>query len=82
MDIKYSRVLKYCESQIDRTLKLFKKRKNNPPVPKNFPPLSGKRYSINDFIWEKNLNSVFTPCFIRSYCLGKVITAAIELFNG
>lgn len=41
MDIKYSRVLKYCESQIDRTLKLFKKRKNNPPVPKNFPPLSG-----------------------------------------
>jgi dynein heavy chain len=47
MDLKYSRVLKYCEGQIDRTLKLFKKRKGNPPVPRNFPPLSGSiRYII------------------------------------
>ncbi|XP_050432698.1 dynein axonemal heavy chain 5 [Adelges cooleyi] len=49
MDIKYSRVLKYCESQIDRTLKLFKKRKGNPPVPRNYPPLSGR------IVWARSL---------------------------
>uniref|UniRef100_A0A2S2PXW6 Dynein heavy chain 5, axonemal n=1 Tax=Sipha flava TaxID=143950 RepID=A0A2S2PXW6_9HEMI len=49
MDLKYSRVLKYCEGQIDRTLKLFKKRKGNPPVPRNFPPLSGR------IVWVRSL---------------------------
>lgn len=50
MDVKYSRVLKYCESQIDRTLKLFKKRKGNPPVPRNFPPLSGSILNVTILI--------------------------------
>lgn len=81
MDIKYSRVLKYCESQIDRTLKLFKKRKSNPPVPRNFPPLSGNilySSSLNNI--KKMLILIYT-C-IRSYCLGKVFTTTFELLNG
>jgi len=58
MDIKYSRVLKYCESQVDRTLRLFKKRKGNPPVPRNFPPLSGNiSYYVRLFVVYNTKNT-------------------------
>nr|CAD7423857.1 unnamed protein product [Timema monikensis] len=40
MDDKYDRVLKYCEHEVERILKLFKKQKDEPPLPRNFPPIA------------------------------------------
>lgn len=42
MDEKYDRVLKYCEREIDRMMKLFRREKDNPPLPRNFPPIAGR----------------------------------------
>lgn len=42
MDEKYQRILKYCEKEVDRILKLFRKQKDDPPVPRNFPPIAGR----------------------------------------
>jgi hypothetical protein len=43
MDEKYDRVLKYCEHEVDHVFKLFRKQKEDPPLPRNFPPIAGKR---------------------------------------
>lgn len=66
MDIKYSRVLKYCESQIDRTLRLFKKRKGNPPVPRNFPPLSGNIFYVRCYI-------IYDIKTLHQFSLGRIV---------
>ncbi|XP_055923365.1 dynein axonemal heavy chain 5 isoform X2 [Eupeodes corollae] len=42
MDDKYQRILKYCDKEIDRILKLFRKQRDDPPVPRNFPPIAGR----------------------------------------
>lgn len=42
MDEKYDRVLKYCEREIDRMMKLFRREKENPPLPRHFPPIAGR----------------------------------------
>uniref|UniRef100_A0A8W7PQG3 Dynein, axonemal, heavy chain 5 n=1 Tax=Anopheles coluzzii TaxID=1518534 RepID=A0A8W7PQG3_ANOCL len=42
MDEKYQRVSKYCEKEIDRILKLFRKQRDDPPLPRNFPPIAGR----------------------------------------
>ena len=41
MSEKYQRIIKYCDKEIDNVLKVFKKQKQKPPVPRNFPPLAG-----------------------------------------
>lgn len=42
MDEKYMRILRYCEKEIERILKLFKKQRDEPPLPRNFPPIAGR----------------------------------------
>lgn len=42
MDEKYMRILKYCEKEVDRILKLFRKQRDDPPLPRNFPPIAGR----------------------------------------
>lgn len=42
MQEKYNRILKYCERETDSILKLFRRQKDDPPVPKNFTPISGR----------------------------------------
>ncbi|RZF32385.1 hypothetical protein LSTR_LSTR001849, partial [Laodelphax striatellus] len=42
MDEKYSRILKYCEQEVERILKLFRKQKDDPPLSRNFPPIAGR----------------------------------------
>lgn len=42
MDEKYMRILKYCEKDVDRILKLFRKQRDDPPLPRNFPPIAGR----------------------------------------
>lgn len=41
MSEKYARIIKFCDKEIDKTLKVFKKQKHRPPLGINFPPLSG-----------------------------------------
>lgn len=42
MDDKYERILKYCEKEVERIIKMYKKQKDDPPVPRLFPPIAGK----------------------------------------
>lgn len=41
MEDKYTRVLKYCEQEVDRIIKMFKRERDDPPLPFNFPPIAG-----------------------------------------
>ncbi|RZC39074.1 dynein heavy chain 5, axonemal [Asbolus verrucosus] len=49
MDDKYDRILKYCEKEVDRIIKMYKKQKDDPPVPIMFPPIAGR------IKWAKSL---------------------------
>ncbi|KAF6202133.1 hypothetical protein GE061_004531 [Apolygus lucorum] len=51
MSEKYSRILKFCDSQLDRVLKVFRKQNSRPPVPRDFCPLSGK------ICWARSLKA-------------------------
>nr|XP_023020658.1 dynein heavy chain 5, axonemal-like [Leptinotarsa decemlineata] len=42
MDEKYDRILKYCEKEVERIIKMYKKQKDDPPVPRMFPPIAGQ----------------------------------------
>lgn len=42
MDVKYQRILKYSEKDVQRILSLFRKQRDDPPLPRNFPPISGR----------------------------------------
>ena len=44
MDEKYQRILKYCDKEVERTLKLFRKQRDDPQLPRNFPPIAGICY--------------------------------------
>ncbi|VVC99767.1 unnamed protein product [Leptidea sinapis] len=39
---KYDRVLKYSEKEVDKIMKLFKKQKEDPPLPRNYSPVAGR----------------------------------------
>ncbi|CAF4749032.1 unnamed protein product [Pieris macdunnoughi] len=39
---KYSRVLKYSEKEVDKIMKMFKRQKEDPPLPRNYSPVAGK----------------------------------------
>lgn len=47
MDEKYSRVLQYCEKEVEHILRLFRRQKDDPPLPRNFPPIAGKHGSAH-----------------------------------
>lgn len=42
MEDKYDRVLKYCEREVDRMMKLFRREREAPPLPREFPPIAGR----------------------------------------
>lgn len=42
MDVKYVRILKYSEKEVQRILTLFRKQRDDPPVPRNFAPIAGR----------------------------------------
>lgn len=41
MEDKYERILKYCEKEVDRIIKMYRKEKDDPPLPWMFPPIAG-----------------------------------------
>lgn len=56
MEDKYDRVLKYCEQELERILKLFRKQRDDPPLPRNYPPIAGK--VIETIFKVININSL------------------------
>lgn len=42
MDVKYQRILKYAEQEVQRILTLFRRQRDDPPVPRHFAPISGR----------------------------------------
>ncbi|CAB3374843.1 Hypothetical predicted protein [Cloeon dipterum] len=57
MDEKYDRVLRFCDREVDRIHKLFRKLKSDPPLPRYFPPLAGRikwvrclQYHLQDLV--------------------------------
>ncbi|XP_045464260.1 dynein axonemal heavy chain 5 [Harmonia axyridis] len=51
MDDKYERILKYCEKEVDRIIKMYRKEKDDPPLPWMFPPIAGR------IKWARSLKS-------------------------
>ncbi|CAG9558497.1 unnamed protein product [Danaus chrysippus] len=39
---KYDRVLKYSEREVDKIMKMFKRQKDDPPLPRNYSPVAGR----------------------------------------
>nr|XP_013189103.1 unnamed protein product [Amyelois transitella] len=39
---KYDRVLRYCEKEVDKIMKMFKRQKDDPPLPRNYSPVAGQ----------------------------------------
>ncbi|XP_039763737.1 dynein heavy chain 5, axonemal [Pararge aegeria] len=39
---KYDRVLKYSEKEVDKIMKMFKRQKEDPPLPRNYSPVAGR----------------------------------------
>lgn len=42
MQDKYQRILKYSEKEVQRILTLFRKQRDDPPLPRLFAPISGR----------------------------------------
>ena len=42
LEEKYQLVVKYCDKEVERTLKLFKKQRDDPPLPRHMPPIAGR----------------------------------------
>lgn len=42
MQDKYQRILKYSEKEVQRILTLFRKQRDDPPLPRTFSPIAGR----------------------------------------
>lgn len=42
MEEKYSRILKHAEKEVEKIIKMYKKQKDDPPIPMMFPPIAGR----------------------------------------
>ncbi|KAJ8672889.1 hypothetical protein QAD02_004150 [Eretmocerus hayati] len=42
LDEKYSLVVRYCDKEVERTLRLFKKQRDDPPLARHMPPIAGR----------------------------------------
>lgn len=59
MEVKYERILKHCEKEVDRIIKMYKKQKDDPPVPRMFPPIAGRLYNYFSFFVLINFSKTF-----------------------
>ncbi|XP_033231151.1 dynein heavy chain 5, axonemal [Belonocnema kinseyi] len=42
LDEKYTLVVRYCEKEVERILRLFKRQRDDPPLPRHLPPIAGR----------------------------------------
>ncbi|KAJ9592734.1 hypothetical protein L9F63_015614, partial [Diploptera punctata] len=77
MEEKYDRVLKYCEHEVDRIFKLFRKQKDDPPLSRNFPPIAGR------IKWVRSLHSHLEELVMEasSHPVLKTLPVTIELLR-
>lgn len=82
LDEKQDRIIKYCESQIDDILKIFRTKKHDPPLPRMYPPMAGRYnkhhklvYSIIIPIGRYIIHiTTYIPLYLRiTYLLAKLI---------
>lgn len=75
MDEKYERILKYCEKEVDRIIKMYKKQKDDPPVPRMFPPIAGR------IKWARSLVSHLHELLsnVTTHHILKNLQATVEL---
>lgn len=72
MEEKYERILKHCEKEVDRIIKMYKKQKDDPPVPRMFPPIAGK-------IEHPNLSYCKTKeSILRPYKMGEMFGSSFR----
>lgn len=43
---KYDRVLRYCEKEVDKITKMFKRQREDPPLPRNYSPIAGNQHFV------------------------------------
>ncbi|XP_045541937.1 dynein axonemal heavy chain 5 [Papilio machaon] len=65
---KYDRVLKYCEKEVDKIMKMFKRQKDDPPLPRNYSPIAGR------IKWARCLMHNMTET-VESVCAHPVLRA-------
>ncbi|TGZ53817.1 Dynein heavy chain 5, axonemal, partial [Temnothorax longispinosus] len=83
LEEKYNVVVKYCDREIDRILKLFKRQRDDPPLPRHMPPIAGRLTWANSLkplliVDEKsakvkvNLENRVVLLFREADCLAKI----------
>lgn len=75
MEERYERILKYCEKEVDRIIKMFKKQKDDPPLPRMFPPIAGR------IKWVRSLESHLDEllCGVTSHHILKNLPTTLDL---
>ena len=80
METKYKRMVVTFKNEMDRTMKVYKKKQNNPPFPRNFAITAGK------IQWVRSLLShleKFINYFEKNECLNqrKEYQKLVQQFN-
>ncbi|CAH0703218.1 unnamed protein product [Spodoptera exigua] len=65
---KYDRVLRYCEKEVDKITKMFKRQREDPPLPRNYSPVAGR------IKWSRCLMHNMTET-VESVCAHPVLRA-------
>ncbi|KAG5886924.1 hypothetical protein JTB14_034200 [Gonioctena quinquepunctata] len=75
MDEKYDRILRYCEKEVERIIKMYRKQKDDPPVPRMFPPIAGR------IKWARSLVSHLDELLsnVTTHHILKNLSASVEL---
>ncbi|KAG5322537.1 DYH5 protein, partial [Pseudoatta argentina] len=61
LEEKYNIVIKYCDKEIDRILKLFKRQRDDPPLPRHMPPIAGR------LTWANSLKYNHVIAILKQY---------------
>ncbi|KAF7265346.1 hypothetical protein GWI33_021235 [Rhynchophorus ferrugineus] len=75
LEEKYERILKYCEKEVERIIRMFKKQRDDPPVPRMFPPIAGR------IKWARCLSSHLEELLssVTTHYVMKNLPATVEL---
>lgn len=77
MDDKYQRILKYSEKEVQRILTMFRKQRDDPPLPRVFAPIAGR------IKWCRALESHLAELVssVTSHVVLKTLSATKDLEN-
>ncbi|KAK1128262.1 hypothetical protein K0M31_002732 [Melipona bicolor] len=75
LDEKYNIVVKYCDKEVDRILKLFKRQRDDPPLPRHMPAIAGRLTWANSL--KVHLDELATS--VSSHPVLKNLPLTVEL---